>query len=79
MTITEILNILIKLGMIDTEITDAEELKFFNLEQTYSGVGKDLADTMNFVDELTTYNDLESIRKFLTILFMATAEQDGRH
>lgn len=63
MTNKHIYDIIVQLGMIDeTDLTESD----LNLFENTSN--KDLVKIMNFVDQLVTYNDLDTIKKLLVAI-----------
>lgn len=70
MTNKQIYDIIFQFGMLDELITTESDINFF--ENT---TNKDLVKIMNFVDQLVTYNDLDTIKKLLVaILALNTTE-----
>lgn len=63
MTNKQIYDIIVQFGMLDELITTESDINFF--ENT---TNKDLVKIMNFVDQLVTYNDLDTIKKLLVAI-----------
>lgn len=71
MTNKKIYEIADKLGMVEhNEYESIDEPKRTNAEIFEEDIATDLVATMNFVDELCLYNDLDTIKKFLvTVIY----------
>lgn len=67
MTTKEIYEIMDKLGMIEEDNSESTDGRT-NAEIFDEYTSKDLVSTMNFVEELALYNDLETIKKLLVAI-----------
>lgn len=77
MTNKEMYEIMDKLGMIeedDGKVCSADEPIKSDAEIFDEFTSKDLVSTMNFVEELCMYNDLDTIKKLLITLIYTNKE-----